>query len=168
MTLAAAIGIGSPAVGKLVSKFRGTVEELGASIRFDIIFKGELYVRFPKLKIHSIDGVKTDGDFVVGGRLSMTIKIEATNNEVGTIVSQKPVFILEIKASVTIGVGGELNIGSDKIGFYVQPVLKFSGAKVVAKIHGEFGFWSFLGFDYELEEVVIQPKTTTLQKSYLI
>lgn len=165
---AAAIGIGSPAVGKLISKFRGTVEELGASIRFDIIFKGELYVRFPKLIIHSIEGVKTDGDFVAGGRLSMTIQIEATNNAVGTITAQKPVFILEIKASVTVGVGGELNIGSDKTGFYVQPVLKFSGAKIVAKIHGEFGFWSFLGFDYNLEEVVIKPKTTTLKKSYLI
>lgn len=98
----------------------------------------------------------------------MTIQIEATNNAVGTITAQKPKFILEIKASVTVGVGGELYIGVDKTGFYVQPVLKFSGAKIIAKIYWEFGFWSFLGFDYNLEEVVIKPKTTTLKKSYLI
>lgn len=162
---ATATAAGSPAAAKLIQQFRGTIDKLGASFKFDIIFEGELFIIFEALTINSIDGITAPNGFILGGRFKMSIVLESSI-EVGQIESQKALFILEVKAAVVVGCGGELKVGSDDKGVYLQPSVEFSGAKIVAKIRGQVGWWSWLGVSYELEETVIDKQTFAMEKKY--
>lgn len=159
---------GSPAVVKLYNKFTGIAEKFGASVTFDAIFTGVLYIKFPNLQIHSANGITVDGGFILGGRFEMEINF-GISIEIGKINSKKPTYIMKVtaKASIIVGFGGSVKIDSDSRGVYAQPIVEFSGAKIVAEIEGEFGFWSWIGFNYTLEEKIIDAKTITLDKSYL-
>ncbi len=158
---------GSPAVAKLIDKFRRGVETLGATVNFDMILSGEIYAAFPSLKFNSIEGVSFEGGFVLGGRFSIRFEL-GMSLEAGKINSKKPTFILRVQGAVEIGVGGSLTVDSDEEGLYCQPKVEFSGAKITAEIEGEFGWWSWLGFSYTLEEVIIDSSTLDLGKKYFI
>lgn len=60
--------------------------------------------------------------------------------------------------------GGELRIDSDEIGWFIEPVLKFSGIIFTAEIEGEVGWWKS---SFKIEEKIIPEETKKLEKKYL-
>lgn len=86
--------------------------------------------------------------------------------EIGKINNKDIVPInMSFKAEATADgyFGGELRIDSDEKGWFIEPILEFSGIMFTAKIEGEVGWWKS---NFEIKETIIPKETLKLDKKY--
>ena len=157
---------GNPAAAKLINKFRGSLDKLGASVTFTGTFYGELHFSVEAIKIDSINGINLGGKTTIGGRFGFEILLEFSL-ELGklNITNSKP--IAEFRAALKGDgyFGGEITIDSDDKGIFIEPILKFSGLKIVGEVEGEIGWWKS---SFKMEEIVVPEEKKPLKRRYLI
>ncbi|SHE82594.1 OmpA family protein [Chryseobacterium sp. OV279] len=156
---------GNPAAAKLINKFRGGLEKLGASVTFTATFYGELEIMVDALKIDSINGINMQGKTTIGGKMGATIEL-SISIEVGTVkgTKAKPIVTFKAAAKADSYFGGDIVIDSDTTGLFIQPVLKFSGVVLSVEIEGEVGWWKS---NFKVEEKVMKEETYYMDKKYL-
>lgn len=156
---------GNPAAARIINKFRGSLEKLGASVVFTATFYGELEMAADALKIDSINGIQMQGKTTIGGKMGATIEM-SVSVEVGTVkgTKAKPILTFKAAAKADSYFGGDFIIDSDEKGLFVQPVLKFSGAVLSVEIEGEVGWWKS---NFKIEEKVLQEETYYMEKKYI-
>lgn len=156
---------GNPAVARLLSKFRGSLEKLGATVTFTATFYGELSLMIDALKIDAINGIKMDGKSTIGGKMGATILLAIEIGGKFNKTSKK--FIFDFKAAARLQAdaffGGDFIIGSDDKGLYIEPILKFSGVKIVGEIEGEIGWWKS---NFKIEEIVLDKSELSLGQKH--
>ncbi|MBE0393896.1 Outer membrane porin F [Flavobacterium sp. PL0002] len=156
----------NPAVAKMAENFRGKLEKLGGKLTFTATFYGELSVMIDALKISALNGTGEQGKVTIGGKMGITIAF-VMKLEIGKTKNKDVVPIdINFKAEATAEgyFGGELTIDSDEKGWFMEPVLKFSGIMFTAQIEGEIGWWKS---SFKIEERLIPDETKKLDKKYL-
>ncbi|MGK6342716.1 OmpA family protein [Chryseobacterium sp. DT-3] len=156
---------GNPAAAKIINKFRGGLEKLGASVTFTATFYGELEIMVDALKIDSINGINMQGKTTIGGKMGATIEL-SISIEVGTVkgTKVKPIATFKAAAKADSYFGGDFVIDSDTTGLFIQPILKFSGVVLSVEIEGEVGWWKS---NFKVEEKVMKEETYYMDKKYL-
>lgn len=156
---------GNPAAARIINKFRGGLEKLGASVTFTATFYGELEMMVDALKIDSINGINMQGKTTIGGKMGATIEL-SISVEVGTVkgTKVKPIATFKAAAKADSYFGGDFVIDSDTTGLFIQPVLKFSGVVLSVEIEGEVGWWKS---NFKVEEKVMKEETYYMDKKYL-
>ncbi|WP_062054647.1 OmpA family protein [Aquimarina longa] len=157
---------GNPAAARLISKFRGGLEKLGATVVFTATFYGELEIMVDALKIDSKNGIDMQGKTTISGKMGVIIEL-SISTEIGKTNSMiiRPISI-SFKASAKAHgyFGGDFIIDTDKKGMFIKPVLKFSGVMLSVEIEGELGWWKS---SFKLEERIIEEESYTMQKRYI-
>ncbi|GGI29478.1 hypothetical protein [Pedobacter mendelii] len=156
---------GNPAAARLIEKFRGGLEKLGASVVFTATFYGELLISFDALKIHSIKGIGMADKATIGGKMGVTIEL-SISVEIGRIkgTKTKPLITFKAAGKADAYFGGEFLFNSDSQGLFAQPVIKFSGVVLSLEVEGEAGWWKS---SFKIEEKVINEQTHYFEKKYL-
>lgn len=156
---------GNPAAARIINKFRGGLEKLGASVTFTATFYGELEIMVDALKIDSINGINMQGKTTIGGKMGATIEL-SVSVEVGRVkgTKSKPIMTFKAAAKADSYFGGDIVLDSDSKGLFIQPILKFSGVVLSVEIEGEVGWWKS---NFKVEEKVIKEETHYLEKKYL-
>ncbi|WP_353146792.1 OmpA family protein [Chryseobacterium sp.] len=156
---------GNPAAARIINKFRGGLEKLGASVTFTATFYGELEMTVDALKIDSVNGINMQGKTTIGGKMGATIEL-SVSVEVGRVkgTKAKPIMTFKAAAKADSYFGGDVVLDSDSKGLFIQPVLKFSGVVLSVEIEGEVGWWKS---NFKVEEKAIQEETYYLEKKYL-
>lgn len=159
-------GTANPAVARMAHNLRGKLEKLRGKLTFTATFYGELSVMVDALKISALNGTSKQGKTTIGGKMGITIAFEM-KMEIGKIKNKdvSPINI-SFKAEATADgyFGGELRIDSDETGWYMEPVLKFSGIMFTAEVEGEIGWWKS---SFKIEEKIIPEEIKKLDKKYL-
>uniref|UniRef100_UPI0025BE7F71 OmpA family protein n=1 Tax=Chryseobacterium sp. TaxID=1871047 RepID=UPI0025BE7F71 len=147
---------GNPAAAKIIEKFRGGLEKLGASVVFTATFYGELAMMVDALKIDSINGIQMQGKTTIGGKMGVTIEL-SISIEVGRVsgTKAKPIITFRAAAKADSYFGGDFVIDSDEKGLFIQPILKFSGVVISVEIEGEIGWWKS---NFKIENKVIEEE----------
>ncbi|QXU51200.1 OmpA family protein [Chryseobacterium sp. D764] len=156
---------GNPAAARIINKFRGGLEKLGASVTFTATFYGELEIMVDALKIDSINGINMQGKTTIGGKMGATIEL-SVSVEIGTVkgTKSKPIMTFKAAAKADSYFGGDIVLDSDSKGLFIQPILKFSGVVLSVEIEGEVGWWKS---NFKVEEKAIKEETFYLEKKYL-
>ncbi|MDW9380455.1 OmpA family protein [Chryseobacterium sp. JV558] len=156
---------GNPAAARIINKFRGGLEKLGASVTFTATFYGELEIMVDALKIDSINGINMQGKTTIGGKMGATIEL-SVSVEIGTVkgTKSKPIMTFKAAAKADSYFGGDIVLDSDSKGLFIQPILKFSGVVLSVEIEGEIGWWKS---NFKVEEKAIKEETFYLEKKYL-
>lgn len=155
---------GNPAAAKMIDKFRGGLQKLGASVTFTATFYGEVEITVDALKIDSVNGMKSQGKTTLGGKMGATIEL-SLSIEIGKTKGTKsqPIITFKAAAKADSYFGGDVVLDSDEQGLFIQPVLKFSGVILSVEIEGEAGWWKS---NFKIEEKVIKEETLYLDKKY--
>lgn len=167
---AASYGVtGNPAAARIINKFRGGLEKLGASVVFTATFYGELHIMVEALKIHSIKGIEMSGKTTIEGRMGIIIELSISieiGKKGGSKTKSKISFAAAAKGTAEGYFGGVFEIDSDEKGLFIQPILKFSGIVLAFEITGEVGFWecSLL----KIEETVVDKAEYYFDRKYVI
>ncbi|UKB82874.1 OmpA family protein [Chryseobacterium sp. MEBOG06] len=156
---------GNPAAARIINKFRGGLEKLGASVTFTATFYGELEITVDALKIDSINGINMQGKTTIGGKMGATIEL-SVSVEIGKVkgTKSKPIMTFKAAAKADSYFGGDIVLDSDAKGLFIQPILKFSGVVLSVEIEGEVGWWKS---NFKVEEKAIKEETFYLEKKYL-
>lgn len=155
---------GNPAAARLIEKFRGGLEKLGASVNFTATFYGEVEIMVDALKIDSVNRMQMQGKTTLGGKMGATIEL-SISIEVGKVkgTKTKPIITFKAAAKADSYFGGDIIFDSDDKGLFMQPVLKFSGVVLSVEIEGEMGWWKS---NFKIEERVIKEETRVFDKKY--
>ena len=156
---------GNPAAARIINKFRGGLEKLGASVTFTATFYGELEIMVDALKIDSINGINMQGKTTIGGKMGATIEL-SVSVEIGRVkgTKSKPIMTFKAAAKADSYFGGDIVLDSDSKGLFIQPILKFSGVVLSVEIEGEVGWWKS---NFKVEEKAIKEETFYMEKKYL-
>lgn len=156
---------GNPAAARLIQNFRGTLDKLGASVTFTATFYGELEIEMEALKIAKGE-IKTDGKTTIGGKMGVIVELIISIG--GKFKAEDKKWALNFKAIARIKgqayFGGDFIFNKDKKGFYVEPILKFSGLIIEGEVEGEVGWWKS---SFKLEEKILEEDTYPLERTYL-
>jgi outer membrane protein OmpA-like peptidoglycan-associated protein len=156
---------GNPAAAKMINKFRGGLDKLGAAVTFTATFYGELIIMIDALKISATKGIEMQGKSTIGGKMGATILLKIEIG--GKLNNSTTKEILTFKAAASLQgdsyFGGDFVINSDEKGLFIEPILKFSGVMIQGTVEGEIGWWKS---NFKMEEKVMDSEEKSLGKKY--